>query len=185
MSKTLDWSKVASTLGFDDKRRKAQGQDTYRERVQKSLASYEESMAAEEFRKSQEPLLKSVLLDHMVNRKPITVMKSIHNPTESLGGVVDNGEEDDGFYYNPGRGDKAQSTANAKFQEVMETIPAGTQLVFKSMDKVMGQWIFKGSNGREYAVYDKPTVMFQGQSIQNPGFFGLLYNTHLIHELGE
>jgi hypothetical protein len=66
----------------------------------------------------------------------------------------------------------------------METVPAGIDLIFKSWDKQLGQWIFKGSNGQEYAIYEKSMVGFQGQVIQNPGLFGLLYNTDIIKIVG-
>lgn len=178
-NKVLDWSAIAE-VNFDDRRRAKHGQKTYRQLTQESLVKHEAQIQAEELRKSQEPLLKNELVVRMVNRQPIKVLAPFHNPTETLGGIAKGGDDEDDFYYSGGRSASENATANATFQEVMETVPAGIELIFKSWDKQLGQWIFKGSNGREYAIYEKPQVAFQNQVIHNPGLIGLLYNTDII-----
>ena len=172
----FDWSKIAKP-NFDDERRKKHGLKTGKQLFQESYQKLEKAEEAKARREAVEPLLKSQLIDHMVNRKPIQVLSPITNPTETINGLVDASEdEDDGFY---AMNKSAATNANVSFVEVMETIPAGTQLIYKSWDKQLGQWIFKGSNGKEYAIYDQPLVMFQGSMIENPGFFGLLHQTNL------
>src|SRR5581483_6699144 len=175
MSKTLDWNAVAR-VNFDDNRRKATGSTTYKEQVAKGLETLRKSQEALKRRQEIEPILKSLLVDHMVNRRPIKVENPIQNPTETLGGLQ-KGEEDDGFYHS---GASPNSENLGSFQEVMETIPAGTELVFKAWDKQMGQWIFKSNNGNEYAIYEKSVIIFNGNAIENPGLYGLLFNTHLV-----
>lgn len=188
MSKTLDWSAIA-TVNFDDKRRKTQGIMTGKELFAKAHAERERAEAALAQRHAVEPVLRKALLDHMVNRKPIQVLHPINNPTESIGGLAKSqDDEDDGFYQNSGPSRSQEAAMNSKFEEVMETIPAGTSLVFKSWDKQLDQWIFKSANGREYAVYTKGVIIFKGNSIENPGLYGLLFNTDIksvIEDSGE
>lgn len=182
--KTLDWSKLAN-VNFDDSRREKLGIMTGKQMFQKAYARMEAQEQQENLRKSIEPHLRQMLLDHMINRKPLKVLMPFQNPTETLGGIAVD-EEDDGFYANISKSaDSAQRTAKATFETVMETVPNGIELVFKSLDKQLGQWLFKGSNGRDYAIYDHENIRWdKDQIIKNPGFFGLLYNTHLRQELG-
>lgn len=187
MSKTLDWSAIA-TVNFDDNRRKAQGIMTGKELFAKAHAERERAEAALALRAHVEPLLRKALADHMINRKPIQVLYPINNPTESLGGLAKSQDDDDGFYQNSGSSRTQEAAASAKYEEVLETIPAGTSLVFKSWDKQLDQWIFKSANGREYAVYTKGVIIFKGNSIENPGLYGLLFNTDIksvIEDSGE
>jgi hypothetical protein len=179
MSKVLDWGSIAK-VNFDDQRRKAHGQTTLREAFQQAHTNLKKAEDFMERRKEVEPILKSLLLDHMVTRKPITVLQPFQNPTEALGGIAKS-EDDDGFYNSTPSSDS--KTQNSTFEEVMETVPQGVTLTFKSWEKPLGQWVFKGSNGQEYAVYDKPVITFKGQVIENPGLFGLLYHTHLINNV--
>lgn len=180
MSKVLDWSEIAQ-VNFDDKRRKAQGIMTGKELFQKAYQQLEAQEEHKKYRAHVEPILKAELINYMASRTPIKVIKPIQNPTEVISSA-DLGDEDDGFYQNVA---KSSHTETPKFREVMETIPAGVELVYKAWDKQLGQWLFKGSNGREYAIYDKSVIIYQGSGIENPGLFGLLYNTNISEKLGE
>lgn len=176
MSKILDWDSISDT-NFDEKRRKNNGQfSSFKEAMAKSYEKMEASQAQADLMKAQEPGLRQALLEAMVNRSPIRVLAPIQNPTESLNGLQKS-EEDDGFYN--AIPSSSQSESIGSFQEIMEIIPAGTTLIFKSLDKQLGQFVFKSSNGQEYSIYDKNVILFQGQQIQNPGLYGLLYNTDL------
>lgn len=185
MAKELNWGAIA-TVNFDDQRRAKHGQMTSKELFAKSYETLQKSQDALARRKEIEPYLRNALLQHMVARTPITVLQPIKNPTETLGGVAkSNGkeEEDDGFYYNGGKPSVASDGPInlGTFQEVMEVIPSGIDLVFKSWDKNLGQLLFKGSNGAEYAIYEKSNILFQGQSMENPGLYGLLFQTSIIN----
>lgn len=168
----IDWEKLRKPA-------LKRNQPTMREKFEKA---HGERVAAEQQQalvKAQEPLLKSVLLDYLVNRKPIEVLHPFQNATESLGGITRD-EEDDGFY----QVQKSETSAFTKFEETMETIPRGEKLVFKSMDKTLQQWIFKGlESKKEYAIYYNPVILFREQQIKNPGFYGLLYATDLTNQI--
>ena len=150
----------------------------------KAWARHQAQQGAEDLRKSQEPHLKALLLKALVDHTPILVKAPIRNFTETLGGILksqEHDEIDDAFYNStPVHIDKtATATMNATFQEVVETIPAGTVLTFKNFEKSLGQLVFQDQNGQDYAIYKDPQVMFQGTIHQNPGFYGLLFNTNL------
>lgn len=179
-TKRVDWGSIAS-VNFDDKRRKATGSKTWKEVIGKAVEDMEKAKDAVTKRQEIEPLLKNFLLDHMVNRKPIKVLAPISNPTEGLPGQ--NLDDDDDGFYNTSPSSSLEKSANARFEEMMETIPVGTELTYKSWDKTMGQWLFKGSNGKDYAIYDKNVILYKGNAIENPGFYGLLFSTSLVNML--
>lgn len=169
----FDWKQIAN-VNFDDQRRAKLGLKTGRQMFEESYQQMAKAEKASQERAQIEPLIKAQLLNAMVNRHPIQVVYPIKNPTETIGGASEE-DDDDGFYSI----NKSETSSSATFVETIETIPAGTQLLYKAWDKQMGQWIFTGSNKREYAIYDKPLIMFQNKMIENPGFFGLLHNTNL------
>lgn len=181
MSKELDWNAIAN-VAFDDKRRKATNSPTMRESFQKAYANLENVQAHQNKKNELLPLLKSRLLSALTSKAPIRVLSRISNPTETLGGLVKS-EEDDGFYSNGRKAMDGSQTASASFQEAMEVIPAGIDLVFKSLDKTLDQFIFSGSNGEEYAIYTKDAIIFKGSTMENPGLYGLLFHTSLAKDL--
>lgn len=181
--KELDWSSIADPVTGPAKvRLRDGGYLSFRDMIQQNVAKQEAAKQQMEIMKAEEPMRKSQLLTRMVNRESIRVTAGFQNPTESLGGIQTD-EEDDGFYSNTRKsGDGSERTANSSFQEVMEYIPNGVELTFKNLNKTLNQWVFKGSNGKEYAIYTSPTVIFQGRTIPNPGFWGLLYKTDILGE---
>lgn len=189
MSKILDWNKIEDTTSFDDQRRKKVGQTTFKELMENAYRRDDEQKAHQDLVKSQEPFLRNGLLKCMINRTPLRVLTAFMNPTESMSGQDTQDEIEDSFWNGVSANDpikKAERMASSRFEEVMETIPAGAELMFKSWNKTLGQWVFVDQNtDREFAIYDKPNVMFQNAQIRNPGFYGLLFNTHLVQELGD
>lgn len=184
MGKQIDWNSTAK-VNFDDNRRKAQGLLTGKELFAKAHERLQQAEEALAQRRATEPLLRKALFDRMVTKEPIRVLVPIKNPTETIGGITKSqDEEDDGFYM---AAPKVQNemTAGGKFEEVMETIPAGTELTFKTWDKQLDQFIFKSATGQEYSIYTKNVIIFKESQIENPGLFGLLFNTDLISALGE
>ena len=58
-------------------------------------------------------------------------------------------------------------------------IKAGTYSIFTIpqkdkwtiiINKALGQWLFEGSNGKEYSIYDKSKIMFQGELLKTLDF---------------
>jgi hypothetical protein len=173
----IDWNKYYKG-GFDDRRRKAHGQMTSKELFQKAHERLEAQENQQDFLKKAMPILKQELIKAMTSKTPIILKANIQNATETLGGLTKS-EEDDGFYASK----PSQSQNIGSFQEVMETIPAGTALTFKHLNKSLDQFIFLGDNGEEYAIYTKDRILFQNQPIDNPGLYGLLFNSSLADVL--
>lgn len=180
MSKTLDWSRTYKG-NFDDRVRKAHGQTTYKQFCADQRVALAAHQEAQILRKSQEPILKQLLLDCMVNRKPIQVLTPITHFVESTGITKSNQDDEFPDFYNSTSSQHSTPT----FRIVEEIIPAGTELIFKSIDKTLGQWIFKGSNEETYAIYSTPVISLEANkpAQENPGFYGLLWNTHLKNQL--
>ena len=115
-----------------------------------------------------EPALRKSLLDHMVNKKPITVLAPIRNLEDVL--------------------------TKGGYQTAAQEIPAGTVLTFETTDKTMGQWIFKsvspkGEEG-EVAIYNAPIVLVAGpkntqSQVPNGGFWSLLTSTSIYKTIVE
>jgi hypothetical protein len=137
-----------------------------KEQLQKSYAQVEELQKKAETFKKMEPLLKQSLLDHMVNRKPIRVIQPLAYFTEEL------------------IKSENSTTSLGTFSVVKKVVNPGTELVFVKSDENLGQWLFKASTGEEVEIYSTPTISLSPDHVvQNPGFWGLLTNTHLYRDM--
>ncbi len=172
--KILDWDAIrVTTTGPGSKKPSVYGgASSYREAIQKSHETAMQIELQKSQRKAREEELKPKLLERLINREPIAILKSFANLTETLGGQSPD-EEDDGFYQ------IAKSSSGGQFQETVETIPEGEVLVYKGQDKTLRQLIFKGRSGRTYSIYQDPVVFFQGREVENPGISGLVLNTDI------
>lgn len=162
---SIDWSKT-----YKGALRGSRGKfGSYAEMLQHQQARREEIKKSQEAFKAIEPMLKEMLLDHMVNRKTIRVLAPIKYYTEKMN----------------------KSDTGASFSNDLDVIPAGTELVFQRLDKTMGQWIFKSTTSeKEYEIYDTPTVTLPGgpygqYTVANPGFYGLLTATSIYQTVTE
>ena len=149
MSKILDWNSIAK-VNFDENRREQHGTKTGKQVFQEA----QEREERQKLLKSQEPLLKSRLLDHMVNQKPIVVGPGFRYLDEVMEG--------------------------GSFMIKAQPLKSGTTLIYKGRNKTLSQWMFETSNGEEIGIYDSPVISTGGLTSQpNPGFSGLLYNTNI------
>jgi RsiW-degrading membrane proteinase PrsW (M82 family) len=105
------------------------------------------NMVAAEQEAAQAYLLKAMapmvaLLEYkLTNGEPLTVMRPLRYRTSELNG----GEEDDGFY-------KSSSSQNPKFKDVIRTILPGTQLMLKSLDMALQEFVFTDAMGKEHSL---------------------------------
>src|SRR5690606_7964298 len=114
MSKVLDWSALYKA-DFDNRRRKITGKQA----LAKAYEQLRQHEAELERRQEPEPLLRKALLEAMLSRKPLKVLRPFHYPTESLGGVQKS-EDNDGFYYSAG---SPGESSGGKYEEVMGVVP--------------------------------------------------------------
>ena len=179
----LDWGKIAKKSTMGQNPWEKQGATSFSDFVAKSTALHEAQKAQQDAIAEAEPALRKALLLAMLNKSTITVKTPIQNWTESAGGQSEE-DEDDGFYQNI---QKSKAITANPFQVVQEIIPAGISLVYKSQCKELGQFLFKGSNGKVYTIYTGDRITLDdkaGVVVKNSGLFGLLYNTDIVDSVG-
>lgn len=99
----------------------------------------------------------TVLLQHrLMNNEPLTVMRPLRYQTSELQSKV-NGD-DDGFYNT-----RKSEIVNDRFIDVIKTITPGTQLILKSIDTMMKEFIFQDAVGNEHVLnfVEKNNLMTQ------------------------
>lgn len=145
MSKVIDWSKTFKPKVGNLKRGHGNKNvaDSMKEAFVKSYAQLEEQEKAEETLRKAFPVMKSMLLQRMVDHRPLKVMRPLRYTTESLGGE----EEDDGFYSNTKGGE------SAAFKSVTKVLQPGTELTFLTLEKSMNQLWFRTNTGEEIGIY--------------------------------
>lgn len=145
MSKKIDWNSTYTpkvgdiTRGVGNRNTAGSMKDSFK----KSYEQLFEQQKAEETLAKAMPVMNNILVDRMVNRRPLIVMRPLPYTTESLGGD----EEDDGFYNNSIKGE------NATFKSITKVLPVGTQLTFIQLEKSMNQMWFKTQSGEEIGIY--------------------------------
>lgn len=97
--------------------------------------------ASETLMKSHAPFLMTYLNQVLSKGLPIKVLRPLSYETCKL----DN-DLDDGFYY------KRDQGAASRFVDVVETIPVGTELMFKAVDSGIQEILFTDRNNKEYAI---------------------------------
>lgn len=157
--KTVNWDSIAKPV-LAGKRGKY---NSGREMLQKAHERDQTVVDGRRQYAAIEPALKKSLFDHLVARKPIQVVRPIVTLMEVF----------------------KKSGAGGFFTEQQVSIPAGTELVFKSLDQTLGKLIFDASNGQEYEIYSAPQITLSGQSgpVPNAAWYGLLQNTSIYHDV--
>lgn len=145
MSKVVDWNRtfkpIASPLTKASQKMGSSG--NMKEDFKKSYQMLMEQEAAQETLKKAFPAMSAVLLNRMIEKRPLKVMRPLPYTTESLSG----NEEDDGFYSSGGAGE------NVAFKSITKVIPVGTELTFITLEKSMNQLWFKTDKGEEVGIY--------------------------------
>lgn len=134
------------------------GPGKYSSQVRGGYRSFGEFFAkAEKIRKEQEeaigylqkamPTMLQLLQYKLKNRTPLTVMRPLKYQTSGIPG--EENEIDDGFY------NVRKSTSMPKFETISKTIMPGTQLMLKSLDPHLREFIFEDGMGKEHCIsYD-------------------------------
>lgn len=140
MSKRVVWpdAKIASA-------KRAPGQyGSFKELMNKAEALRQEQQAAQAFLQKCMPYMLTVLEHRLKNNEPLMVMRPLRYQTSE---IPQRNEEDDGFYNT-----RKSDVVNDKFVDVIKTILPGTQIVLKSIDSMMQEFIFQDAQGREHAL---------------------------------
>lgn len=144
MSKVVDWSKT-----FKGPKRKLGGSHgSGREMLAKAQERHERQKAAQELLKKAQPALEALLKSRLVSKTPLLVkshvvyqaseMHTDYNQiwSDSEGGWVDDKDAPRGSY----------------FKDVQKVVAPGTQLVLKSLDHNLQEFIFENQNGDEVVL---------------------------------
>lgn len=181
MSKQVNWEAVYKGTLRGLRTPKGSAYTSRKEQVQQAYQKMQQ-VEQERARFAEiEPLLRKSLFEHMIGRKPITIMRPLMYLTEGLAKSQDMDEIDRKFYNRPQNDDRIP-----QFEIIQKSIPSGTKLTFVRVNSQLGQWIFKSSQGEEIEIYDTPTIMLdRGRVVGNPGFWGLLLNTNIYTDIME
>ena len=118
-----------------------QSQISMKDRFAGAEAVQNQQSQAEVLVKSHAPFLLEFLNQTLAKGLPLRVVAPLTYESSSL----DN-DLDDGFYF------KRSEGQNSKFVAVHETIHAGTELMFKSVDSALQEILFTDQRQKEYAV---------------------------------
>ncbi len=129
----IDWSKTyRNPVG--DITRGANSKNvagSMREAFQKGQVQQVEVEKAQQLLAKALPIMENILLQRMVEKRPITLTRSLAYTTEVMQGQETQDEEDDGFYAI--RKSNSGESFNSKFISVRKTLPAGTVLTFVTL----------------------------------------------------
>lgn len=135
MKKQVNWGppKIASA-------KRAPGTyGSFRELMEKSSNLQQEQQEAQNFLAKAMPAMVALLEYKLRNQEPLIVMRPLRYQTSDI-----NQEEDDGFY--------KSSNKDPKFKDVIRTILPGTQLVLKSLDMALQEFVFQDASGKEHSL---------------------------------
>ena len=94
--------------------------------------------------KSYRPVMAQMLQNALQNQAPITVTATLKYPSSELQGASD---DDDGFYMV-----RKSQTSVGKYVDVVKEVPIGTQLILKSLDAALQEFIFVDQRNREHVI---------------------------------
>lgn len=135
MSKKIDWNSTYT----EPFRRNLSGQSGARgkygsgkEKMQKAFADMKEQEVIKENLNKMLPAMQQLLLIRMKNKTPLKVMRPLRYTTHELQ-----------------KGNIQGQAVATHFVDVVKVINPGTELVLKSLDHNLQQFIFQTSNGEE------------------------------------
>lgn len=110
---------------------------SFRELLEKSNEIRAEQQEAEEYLNKAMPAMVALLEFKLKNNEPLMVMRPLRYQTSEL-------PENDGFY--------KSDTQKPEFKDVVKVILPGTQLVLKSLDMALQEFVFTDGFGKEHAL---------------------------------
>lgn len=149
MSKVLDWSQTYKSPVGDIRQGKGATSKygSMKEGFNKAYAQMEEQEKAQAVLKKAMPVMQNILLQRMVEKRPIKIVRPLPYTCETLNNG-DTEEDDDGFY-----AIKKSEKFNASFKSITKVIQPGTVLTFMTLEKSMNQMWFRTDKGEEVGIY--------------------------------
>lgn len=118
---------------------------SYQELMLKANAMRAEQESAEAYLQKAMPAMVALLEYKLRHREPLIVMRPLRYQTSE---IVKGDSIDDAFY----RGNSQNEKPNDKFTDVIKTILPGTQLMLKSLDMALGEFVFEDGVGKEHSL---------------------------------
>lgn len=115
------------------------GKKTFKEMWERGLKLEEEQQEAQAYLMKAMPLMIALLELKLRKSEPLIVMRPLRYQTSEIP------NDEDGFY-------KSNSSSNPKFKDVIHTIMPGTQLMLKSLDMALQEFVFEDSTGKEHSM---------------------------------
>lgn len=117
---------------------------SFAEFMAKANALAEEQQAAEAYLQKAMPAMVALLEFKMRTREPLLVMRPLRYQTSE---IVKGDAIDDAFYNR-----RSDDRPADKFTDVIKTILPGTQLILKSLDTALSEFIFEDGMGNEHCL---------------------------------
>lgn len=163
MSKKIDWSKTKINHG--DRALPGQGKPKYgsmREYLQKGQQRETEQEEIKIFMAKALPAMEALLRCRLQDKTPLTVMRELKYQTSELVHQYNGNEvfnEATGEWERP----KDAEIMKSSFQDVVKSLQPGTQLVLKSLDHNLQEFIFADQSGKEVVMpyASKEALMMQ------------------------
>lgn len=161
MSKKVVWDNTPYTP-----KRKAGTYGSYREFLEKAERIRTEQNQAVEFLAKARPAMAKLLEIRMTNGEPLTVMRQLKYRASVMKSELHQADEiEDSFYggTSAGANSEFRKAQNATFVETVKTINPGTQIVLKSIDPNLREFVFEDPEGTEHAISydDRDALMTQ------------------------
>lgn len=149
MSKKIDWNVLQEGHGARPLPGAAQRGPKYRsgrEYLQKGLEMEAQQKAMQEHMAQAQPAMEALLKCRMEDSTPITVVRPFDYVASEL---VHNRNQ---TWSDEAGGWVEGEVLDSSFQDVRKSIPVGTQLVLKSLDPNLQEFIFDDQNGNELVI---------------------------------
>jgi hypothetical protein len=117
---------------------------SYQELLAKSNALLAEQEEAQAYLGKAMPAMVALLEYKLRNREPLIVMRPLRYQTSE----IEKGDAIDDAFYNRNKDTKPAD----KFTDVVKTIMPGTQLMLKSLDMALQEFVFQDAMGNEHSL---------------------------------
>ncbi len=144
MKKKVSWpeASVHSPL------KKSGSYGSYREFLAKANELQAEQQQAIDYLTKAMPAMVKLLEMKIMNKEPLIVMRPLHYQTSDF--AKSQHDEIDDSFYNTKKSDNGGDPG--KFVDMIKVINPGTQLMFKSLDPHLQEFIFEDAMGKEHAI---------------------------------
>lgn len=131
------------------------GQKTFKQVWENGMKLEAEQQAAQQYLIKAQPAMVALLEYKLRHREPLVVMRPLRYQTSE----IEKGDHIDDAFYNRNKDEKP----NDKFTDVIKTILPGTQLMLKSLDMTLQEFVFEDAMGNEHAINfaDRNALMTQ------------------------